>query len=222
VPATKKRQIKVLLVDDHPVVREGVRSSLLRYAQVEVIGEASDGKEAIDKIKSLSPDIVLMDISMPHTSGLDVMNYLKKTGSNVKVIMLTMHDSAEYIRQIVRSGARGYVLKDVYPTDLVRAIEAVHGGEAFFSPAVNRTILNDYIQGEQTHSHDEATKLSSRERQVLALIAEGLANKEIADRLFVTVRTVETHRERIMRKLNIHNTAGLTRFAIAHGMVKLE
>ncbi len=218
----KKEKIKVLLVDDHPVVREGVRSSLIVHPTIDVVGEASDGAEAIQKTKELSPDVILMDLSMPHMSGLEALKQLQKSMPTVKVIILTMHDSKEYIQQIVQSGARGYVLKDIYPADLVRAIESVHAGEAFFSPSVNRVLVNEYLHKTEELTHPHGKELSHREREVLRLIAEGLTNKVIANRLFVSIRTIETHRERIMRKLNIHSAAGLTKFAISKGMVNLE
>lgn len=218
----RRPKIKVLLVDDHPVVREGLRISLSTSDQVDVIGCASDGEEAIRLAKDLSPDVVIMDISMPNMNGLEATRKLHKAVPRSQILILTMHDNKEYILQIIKAGAKGYVLKDIYPADLIRAIEAVHAGEAYFSPVVNRVILNEYIHDGNGAEDGVIPELSQREREVLSLIAEGHTNKIIANRLYVSVRTIETHRERIMKKLNIHSAAGLTKFAISKGMVKLE
>lgn len=218
----RKAKIKVLLVDDHPVVREGVRTSLSSFEHIDVVGCAGDGEEALLQAKELLPDVILMDISMPNMNGLEATRRLHKAVPRSRILILTMHDNKEYILQIIKSGAKGYVLKDIYPADLVRAIEAVNGGEAYFSPVVNRVILNEYMHDGNGLDDSHIPELSQREREVLSLIAEGHTNRTIANRLFVSIRTVETHRERIMRKLNIHSAAGLTKFAISKGMVKLE
>lgn len=215
--ATKKK-IKLLLVDDHPVVRGGLRSCLSKVSHLECVGEASDGEEALRKTRELAPDIVLMDINMPHMDGLAVTELLRKEMPATKVIILSMHSNREYVLRIIQAGARGYVLKEAPTEDLVRAIEAVCTGEAFFSPDIARIALNQYVKNE---GQPPIGKLTEREREVLVLIAEGKSNKEIASHLDLGVRTVETHRERIMRKLNIHSVAGLTKFAIAHGLIVL-
>ena len=222
--ATKKKpaasKIKVLIVDDHPVVRKGLWSCLSVRDNLKIVGEASDGSDAVRKVKELSPDIVLMDVSMPQMDGLAVTEALRKQAPQVKVLILSMESKRDAVLRIIKAGARGYVLKDAPPDELVRAIETVHLGEAFFSEPVARIALNQYV----ADSDDERplAKLSEREREVLALIAEGKSNKEIAMHLGIGVRTIETHRERIMRKLDIHSVAGLTKFAIAHGMVSLD
>ena len=218
-PKAAKR-IRLLLVDDHPVVRKGISSCLARHEHLDIVGEAADGLEAVAKAKQLLPDIVLLDIDMPHMSGLAVTEVLRKDLPQVKVLILSMHQRAEYVVQILQSGARGYVLKEASPEDLVKAIEMVNAGEAFFSPEIARLALNQFVQG---NGHGPALEeLTNREREVLVLVAEGLSNKEIADKLDVGVRTVETHRERIMRKLAVHSVAGLTRFAIAKGLITLR
>src|SRR5262245_6664290 len=214
------RAIKVLLVDDHPVVRKGIASCLAKHRNIEIIGEAGDGQDALKKTRDLVPDLVLMDIDMPNMSGLAVTEVLRKELPKVKVLILSMHGNSEYVMRILQSGARGYVLKDSPPDDLVKAIETVYEGNTFFSPDVARLALNHFVSG--NGNPGERTELTAREREVLVNIAEGLSNKEIATRLGVGVRTVETHRERIMRKLDIHSIAGLTKYAIANGFITVR
>jgi two-component system nitrate/nitrite response regulator NarL len=214
-----KRPIRIVLVDDHPVVRKGLCSCLARHEHLVIVGEAGDGREALRKVGELSPDLVLMDIDMPHMDGLAATAQLRKDSPGVKVLVLSMHKQSDYVLRILQSGARGYVLKETSPDELVKAIEMVHAGEAFFSPEIARVALNQFVRGAGAGPH--TGELSNREREVLIAIAEGLSNKEIAVRLGVGVRTVETHRERIMRKLDIHSIAGLTKFAIAKGLISL-
>jgi two-component system nitrate/nitrite response regulator NarL len=172
------------------------------------------------KIAELSPDIVLMDIDMPQLNGLAVTERLRKELPRVKVLVLSMHSQTDFVMRILQSGARGYVLKDAPTEELLQAIETVHSGESFFSPDVARMALNQFVRGPADGG--SGMQLTPREREVLTQIAEGLSNKEVANLLGVGVRTVETHRERIMRKLDIHSVAGLTRFAIAKGFVSLS
>jgi DNA-binding NarL/FixJ family response regulator len=215
-----KRQIRVLLVDDHPVVRKGLSSYLSNYGQVSIIGEASDGQEALRKARELSPDLVLMDIDMPRMNGLTAADTLRKENPKIKVLVLSMHSDADNVLRILQSGARGFVLKQAPTDELIKAIESINSGETFFSPDVARVAVNQFVRGGGEGA--QTTQVSNREREVLVAIAEGLSNKEIASRLGVGVRTIETHRERIMRKLNIHSVAGLTKFAIAKGLVPLQ
>ena len=215
-----KAKIKVLLADDHPVVRKGVRACLARQEQFEVIGEAGDGPEALRKARELAPDVILMDIDMPQMSGLAVTETLRQEMPELKVLILSMHSNTEYVLRIIQSGARGYVLKEAPPEQLSRAIVAVHSGETFFSPEVAQAALSQYVR--TGGSQPGGGQLTAREQEVLVQIAEGLSNKEIAGKLGVGVRTVETHRERIMRKLSIHSVAGLTKFAISKGLVSLN
>jgi two-component system, NarL family, nitrate/nitrite response regulator NarL len=216
-----KKKIKLLLVDDHPVVRKGIASCLAGHEHLQIVGEAADGQEGLRKARELMPDIVLMDIDMPQMSGLAVTELLRKELPKIKVLILSMHSNSEFVLRIIQTGACGYVLKEAPTEELVRAIDTVSAGEAFFSPEVARVALNKYVRGVGS-ADAAAAQLTNRERQVLIQIAEGLSNKEIAGELGVGVRTVETHRERIMRKLNIHSVAGLTKFAIAKGMVSLN
>ena len=214
-----KGQIKLLLVDDHPVVRKGIASCLASHEHLVIVGEAGDGLEALRMARELLPDLVLMDIDMPRMDGLAVTEALHKELPQIKVLIFSMHDNVEYVLRIIQSGARGYVLKDTSPEALVQAIGAVHAGEVFFSPEVARVALNQFVRG--GGDGPDMMLLTNREREVLIQIAKGMSNKEIANSLGVGVRTIETHRERIMRKLDIHTIAGLTRFALAKGLIPL-
>ncbi|MCO5052054.1 MAG: response regulator transcription factor [Verrucomicrobiae bacterium] len=215
-----KKKIKILVVDDHPVVRKGLMSCLANKEHLKIVGEASNGPDAIQLTKEQSPDVVLMDVSMPGMDGQAVTEALRKETPQVKVLILSMQSAREPVLRLIRAGARGYVLKDAPPEELTSAIEAVFAGEAYFSKPVAQIALNQYIS--DADDTKPVAKLSEREREVLALIAEGKSNKEIAVDLGIGVRTTETHRERIMRKLDIHSVAGLTKFAIANGISSLE
>jgi two-component system nitrate/nitrite response regulator NarL len=222
VKKDKPKKIKLLLVDDHPIVLDGIKSHLCAQPDFEVVGDANNGHEALRKAKLTIPDVILMDINMPQVNGLEAMASLRRQVPKAKILVLTMHDNREYIAQVVRSGARGYLLKDSSPSELVAAIKAVYAGEVYFSPSISRVLLEEITSGNGKHNGIPAQQtLTDREREVLSLIAEGLLNKQIADRLGIGVRTIETHRERIMRKLDIHTVAGLTKFAIARGMTTM-
>ena len=215
-----KSKIKVLVVDDHPVVRKGLQSCLARHDHIKVVGEASDGDEAMRKARELSPDLILMDITMPKMNGLAVTELLRKESPRTKVLVISVHSNKEYIFRVIQAGAHGYVSKEAPPDELVRAIESVFEGEPFFSEDIARAALNQFVA--TGGKKEPFAQLTTRERQVLVLIAEGQSNKEIANKLGIGVRTIETHRERIMRRLDIHSVAGLTKFAIANGMVSLD
>ena len=215
-------RIRIMVVDDHPVVRRGITMCLAHQPQIEIVGEAGDGREAIRRARELQPDLILMDIDMPQMNGLAVAEVLQREMPKTKVLVLSMHSNSEYVVRIIQSGARGFVLKEAPAEELVRAIEMVSAGEAYFSPDVARVALNKYVQGMGGGNGPETPALTNREREVLLLIADGMSNKEIACQLNVGVRTVETHRERIMRKLDIHSVAGLTRYAISKGLVTLD
>lgn len=215
-------KIRILLVDDHPIVLSGIRNSLSSRPQLKIVGEASDGAEAIQKAREKNPDVVLMDITLPGLSGIEATRVLRKEVPKAKILALTIHDNKEYVLEIIRAGAKGYVLKGASPSELIQAIVAVHNGNSFFSPGISR-ILVDELKGQpQRGKPISISGLTAREEEVLRFIAEGRSNKEIAKCLFISVRTVETHREHIMAKLGIHSTAGLTKYAIAGGIVKLE
>jgi len=219
-PEKVKSPIKILLVDDHPVVRRGISSCFSRQERLVIVGEAADGLEAVRKAKELLPDIILMDIYMPHMNGLAVTELLRRQIPNVKVLILSTHSNTDFVLRIIQSGARGYVLKEASPEELVRAIEAVDSGKTFFSPDVACLALNQFVLG--SGEGPTPSQITNREREVLIHLAEGLSNKEIASALGIGVRTVETHRERIMRKLDIHSVAGLTKFAISKALIILR
>ena len=216
----RSQRIRLLLADDHPIVLDGIRSHLRAQPEFEIVGQAANGQEAIQKAKDLVPDVVLMDITMPQMNGLEATSHLRKEVPGTKVLILTMHDSKEYISQMIRMGARGYLLKDGSPSELVRAIKAVHAGEVVFASSVSKVLAEVMVNG-RSRSIEPPPTLTCREREVLTHIAEGLLNKQIADKLGIGVRTIETHRERIMRKLEIHTVAGLTKYAIAQGMTTM-
>jgi DNA-binding NarL/FixJ family response regulator len=214
------KKIKILVADDHPVVRKGLQSCLAKQDRLRIVGEASDGDEALQKTRELSPDVVLMDISMPGMNGLAVTEVLRKETPTVKVLVLSVHNNRDYIFRIIQAGAHGFISKEAPPDELLRAIESVYAGEPFFSPEIAKAALNQLVTS--GGKKDPFAQLTSREREVLVLIAEGQSNKEIATKLGIGVRTIETHRERIMRRLDIHSVAGLTKFAIANGMISID
>jgi two-component system nitrate/nitrite response regulator NarL len=209
-----------LVADDHPVVRKGLQICLAKQGNMRIVGEAADGDEALRKARELSPHVVLMDISMPGMNGLAVTEVLRKELPQIKVLILSVHNNKEYIFRVIQAGAHGYVSKEAPPEEVLRAIESVYEGEPFFSEDIARAALSEFVTS--GGKKEPFAQLTSREREVLVEIAEGKSNKEIADRLGIGVRTIETHRERIMRRLNIHSVAGLTKYAIANGLISLE
>ena len=210
----------MLVADDHPVVRKGLQTCLAKQGKLKIVGEAADGDEALRKARELSPDVVLMDISMPGMNGLAVTEVLRKEAPDMKVLILSVHSNKEYIFRVIQAGAHGYVSKEAPPEELLRAIESVYEGEPHFSEDIARAALSEFVN--TGGKKEPFAQLTAREREVLVLIAEGKGNKEIADQLGIGVRTIETHRERIMRRLNIHSVAGLTKYAIANGLIALE
>lgn len=216
-----QRLIRLLLVDDHPIVREGIRAALSADDRLRVVGEASTGEEAVRMTELLAPDIVLMDITMPGMNGLLATRHIHRTAPKTQVLVLTIHDSREYVLEILRSGARGYVLKDASPDELLRAIEVVASGEPFFSPGISEVLLEQCLE-ETREARKEPATLSPRESQVLALVADGNTNKRIAELLGISVRTVESHRAHMSRKLGLRSAAELTRFAIQQGLIRID
>lgn len=214
-----RRPVRLLLADDHPVVRKGIGSCLARVQNLHIVGEAGDGQEALAKARELLPDLVLMDVEMPKMSGLMVCELLRKDHPGIRILFLSMHAGPDSVMKILQSGASGFVLKDANPDELMKAIETVARGETYFSADVAKLAVNQLVRGNEAARN---SPLSSREREVLVHIAGGLSNKEIASQLGVGVRTVETHRERIMRKLDIHSVAGLTQFAVAEGLITIQ
>lgn len=215
--------IRILVVDDHALVREGVKSLLQSIPQIRVIGEAEDGIGAIDQARKLRPDVVLMDIGMPRMTGVEATRHIREELPSVQVVALTIHDSEEYLFQMLRAGATGYVLKKAHPSEMLAAIEAAMRQETYLTPAMAKGLVTDYMRrvGE---GEDEPTyrELTDREREVLKLIAEGYTNPEIADLLHVSVKTVQAHRGHIMEKLDLHRPAALVKYAIRKGLVEAD
>lgn len=212
--------IKVLLADDHPIVREGLRAYLSTQRSLSVVGEAVDGMDVLDKASSLSPDVVLMDIGMPRLNGIETTRHLSSSRESVKVLILSIHEDREYLLESYRAGARGYILKDSAPSDVTRAIEAVHAGDPFYTVGTARLLLES-VKGDLAPSASPTTEdLTPREREILSMACEGLRSAEIARRLSISVRTIDAHRRNIKRKLGIHTMAGLTRYALKHGLIR--
>lgn len=210
--------VRVLLADDHTLVRAGLRKLLESLPSIEVVGEASDGLELLDLIARLQPHVILMDIAMPGLNGLEATGRISKSWPDIRVLILSMHQNAEYIRQALRQGAVAYLLKDSAPMELELALKAVLNGETYLSPAVSKGVVTDYVQ--RLRSEEEPVDaLTPRQREVLQLIAEGQSTKEIARRLDLSVKTVETHRTQLMKQLDIHEIAGLVRYAMRAGLV---
>ncbi len=219
------KKIRVLLADDHTLVRAGLRLLLEREAGVHIVGEASDGHEALQLSKTSQPDIILMDLSMPRLNGLEATARVTRACPQTRVIILSMYDTPDYVVQALRAGAAGYLLKDAATAELGLAIRAVARGEMYLSPAMSKPVITDYVQrisGKGRRGGKEispAKPLTSRQREILQLIAEGRTTKEIATTLQVTENTVETHRRRLMARLGVHTVAGLVRAAIRLGVV---
>ena len=207
---------RVLLADDHQIVREGLRG-LLEKAGHEVIAEASDGREALRLARTLNPDIAVLDMSMPLLNGLDAAHEIRRFAPTIKTILLTMYNDKSYVLRALRGGARGYVLKTQASEDLIRAIREILRGEIYISPGVAASVVDAYLG----KTDEDGDPLTPRERQILQLVAEGNSTKEIARLLSVSIKTAESHRNRIMKKLDIHNVTGLVRYAIRRGLAQL-
>jgi DNA-binding NarL/FixJ family response regulator len=216
------KPITVLLAEDHMVVREGFRKMLELETDLEVVGEAKDGRQAVGLAKKLRPEVVLMDIAMPLLNGLEAMRQILKAVPGAKILILSAHNDDAYVKNAIDSGARGFLLKQTSSHEVCRAIREIHDGKTFFSPSVSLRLnrLNPQPTGRAGRLNKKTTRLTSREMEVLQLIAEGEANKQIASELGIGLKTVEKHREHLMQKLDIHDTAGLTRYAIGAGIIE--
>ena len=212
-------KIRILLADDHPLVRSGLIKLLEPFKEFIIIGEASDGEEAVAMTKKLEPDVVVIDLSMPKLSGVEATKIIRKNFPSAKVLVLTMYDNEEYVYQILKSGAGGYMLKNSGRDELAAAIRAVARGDRFFSPRVSEIVMEAYLRKSEGRDDppvtDDDLPLTKREREILYYIADGLNNSQIAEKLFISARTVETHRTNIMQKLDIHDAANLVRFALS-------
>ena len=208
-------EIRVLLAEDHTIVRKGLRALLEDAKGIEVVDEAENGREAVDKSNQHRPDVVVMDISMPLLNGLEATRRIKEQDSNIKVIILTMHADEEYVLQGLRAGADGYLVKQTAPAELVAAVQAAFHGDSFLSPSISRTVIKEYIRGVESNTEfDSYETLTDREREVLQLVAEGLSVREIAEHLYISEKTARAHRSNLMNKLELHNIAALTIYAL--------
>jgi two-component system, NarL family, response regulator NreC len=213
-------KIRILVADDHTLVRQGFRKILEARPDYEVVAEASDGRDAVRQTVAVRPDVAVLDIGMPQLNGIEATRQIVRRLPDVRVLILSMHAAEAYITQALKAGARGYLLKDSADTELIRAVAALAAGKSFFSPAVSKVMLDDYVRHlAEKGIADRFESLSEREREVLQLAAEGRSNKEIAEVLGLSTGTVETHRAHVLQKLDIHNTAELVLYAVRRGMV---
>ena len=212
--------MRIVLADDHTILREGLRALLSADPNFDIVGEAKDGREAVRCVEKLEPNLLLMDLSMPRMSGMDAISEIKRRYSETKIIALTVHKTEEYLLTTLQAGVDGYVLKDATHDELVMAIHNVMAGKRYLSPGISGKVIEGYLEGkEDSQSRSSWQKLSQREREVLKLIAEGYKNKEIAEDLCISLKTVEKHRANLMKKLDLHNAAGLTVYAVDKGLV---
>ena len=213
-------KIKVLVVDDHAMFREGIRSLLAGYDDIEILGEAINGKEAVEKACQLAPHVVLMDITMPVMGGLEATRRIQKECPNARVLVLTQHEDSEYVLSMIKVGAKGYISKTANASELVSAIRTVHKGESYLYPSAATALVEEYLMraGEEK---DEYERLTDREREILQLVAEGRTNHGIADKLFISVKTVLRHRTNIMEKLGFHNRTELIKYAMSKGLIEM-
>lgn len=212
-------KIKVLLVDDHAVLRDGVRALFDLYDDIEVVGEASEGKAAINKAQELKPDVIVMDIAMPEMDGLEATRRVVKMNPKIKVLILTQYDTREHVLAAVKAGAAGYVPKKALGAELVSAVRTVYKGGSFLYPSAATALIHDYLYQMQEEPYD---RLTPRERELLKLIAEGRTSREIADMLLISLKTVLGHRTKIMKKLDLHNRSELIKYALRRGIITME
>ena len=213
--------IRLLLVDDHQIVRAGLRMLFAAEPEVEIIGEASSGAEAVAAIETLTPDVVLMDVAMPGMGGIEATRRIKAVQPKVAVLALTMHEDEEYFFEMLAAGASGYVPKRAAPDDLMSAIRIVKQGDVYIYPSLARLLVKDFLHRSETSAPETREELTSREQEVLTFIAEGNSNREIAEALVISVKTVDRHRENIMRKLQLHNRVELVKYAIEKGLISV-
>lgn len=215
--------IKIFLADDHTIVRQGLAKLLEAESDLEVIGEAEDGREAVNKVRDLKPDIVIMDIAMPLLNGIEATRQIKKISPQTKIIILSMHSHDRYISELIGLGASGYLLKDSTGVEIIKAISSAIKGDVYLSPTISRRVIDDYLTLKKTSSREDLyARLSNREREVFQMIAEGRSTKEVSDILCVSPSTVKTHRANIMEKLKIENISQLIQFAIRLGIVDVQ
>jgi two-component system, NarL family, response regulator NreC len=220
-PEGSCEKIRVLLADDHTILRAGLKMMLNAQPDIEAVGEASDGRHAISEAERLAPDVVIMDITMPECNGIEATRHIKRLLPDVRVLVLTMHENEEYLFQTLRAGAAGYMLKEAADTDLISAIRVVASGRFYLSPSAQSMLVSDYLQRVHTgEERDSYGALTEREREILKLVAEGYTNSQIGERLFISPKTVDTHRTHVMDKLNLHSRAELVRYAMRRGLLE--
>ena len=211
--------VRILLADDHAMLRDGVRMVLEAHPGFEVVGAADNGQDAVRLAEELQPDIAVLDVAMPEINGLEATRAIREACPNTAIVILSMHEGEEYLREALRAGASGYVLKRAAAKELVGAIQAVRRGESYLDPALTRTLISDYVR--QVERSDETPdSLTDRELEVLTLVAEGLTNRQIALKLNISIKTVQTHRANLMDKLNLHDRTELVRYAIRRGLIQ--
>lgn len=213
--------IKILIADDHKLMREGLRTLIEKQAGMQVVGEADNGRTAVKMVSELSPDVVIMDIAMPDLNGIEATHQIISEFENTKVIVLSMHADKRFVAKVLKMGGTGYLLKDSAFEELVHAVHDVINNRIFLSPRITDIVIEDYIRSSPNNEPSVFSELTDREREVLQLIAEGKATKEISSSLYVSIKTVETHRKRIMDKLDTHSIADLTKYAIREGIISL-
>lgn len=217
------KPITVLLAEDHTIVRKGLRTLLSHVENIEIIGEAENGREAVKLVSRFRPDVVVMDISMPMLNGLEATIQIKKTHPRTKVLILTMHTNEEYIFEIIKAGASGYIVKKAAPEELIMAIQSVTKGDKFFSPSISAIIVEKLMEKKEMVGREAPHhSLTPREREVLQLIAEGHTSRRISEILSISMKTVDVHRSHIMQKLDLHKAAGLVEYAIQHGIINID
>jgi DNA-binding NarL/FixJ family response regulator len=213
-------KIRILVADDHALVREGIVAILKLHDDIEVLAEAADGKETVQKAIKLQPDMILLDIAMPGLGGLEATIEIKKSYPDIKILVLSQYDDKEYVSRLIKAGVSGYILKHAVGTDLISAIRAVARGEFYLYSAIASSVIGDYLSGKESSAEDPYERLTDREKQVLKLIAEGHTHKEIGNLLNISIKTVIAHYTNFQEKLDIHTRAGLIKFAIQRGIVK--
>jgi len=219
--ASARTKIRILVVDDHTILRVGLRMMLNAQPDIEVIGEASDGNQAVSEAMRLVPDVILMDIAMPDCNGIEATRQVKRLQPETRILVLTMHENEEYLFQVLRAGASGYILKEAADTELITAIRTVSSGRFYLSPSAQSIMVGDYLQRVRSgEERDSYSALTEREREILKLVAEGYTNNQIAERLTISPKTVDTHRTHIMDKLNLHSRAELVKYAMRRGLLE--
>lgn len=219
------KKLRILFADDHSIVRNGLRALFRSTPEFSIVGEATDGETAVELAEKRRPDVAILDISMPKINGIEATRIIKEKHPNIKVLVLTIHEDEAYAAQIIRAGGNGYILKNAEKNEILAAVRAVANGEQFFSPGISRLMIEKFIQRvreEESEPRPQNFPLTKREKEILQHIAHGLTSREIAEKLFLSLSTVNTHRANLMQKLDIHDTAGLVRYAIQSGLVKVE